>query len=57
MFLDHRRRRWKDKNVKYKEEEFEEVPGTLTLEITMARSQDDNKKKDKRAAYFRQTEL
>ena len=43
--------------VKDQEGQFEELPGTLTLDITMARKQDDNKRKDKRTALFRQTGL
>ena len=31
--------------VKYQEEKFEEVPGSLMLDITMARRQHDNRKK------------
>ena len=37
--------------VKDQEGQFEELPGT------MARKQDDNKRKDKRTALFRQTGL
>ena len=43
--------------VEDQEGESEEFPGTLMLDITMARKQDDNKRKDKRAALFRQTGL
>ena len=31
------------------------LPGTLTLDIIMARRQQDIKKRDKRTAFFRQT--
>ena len=41
--------------VKDQEGQFEELPGTLTLDITMARKQDDNKRRDTRAALFRKT--
>ena len=37
------------------EGEFEQLPGNLTLDIIMTRRQDDNKRKDKRTAFFRQT--
>ena len=43
--------------VKDHEGEFEQLPGNLTLYIIMARRQDDNKRKDKRTAFFRQTGL
>ena len=43
--------------VKYQEGQFEDVPGTLTLDITMARRQHYNKRKDKRTAFFRRTGL
>ena len=41
--------------VKHQEGEFEQLPGILTLDIIMARRQDDNERKDKRTAFFRQT--
>ena len=43
--------------VKDQEGQFEELPGTLTLDITMARRQDHNKRKDKRTALFRRAGL
>ena len=43
--------------VKHQEEKFEEVIGILKLDITMARRQHDNKKRDKRTAFFRRTGL
>ena len=43
--------------VKDQEGQFEELPGTFMLDITMARRQDDNKRKDKRTAFFRQSGL
>ena len=43
--------------VKDQERQFEEVPGTLMLAITLARQQDDNKRKDKWTALFRRAGL
>ena len=43
--------------VKDQEGKFEEVPGILTLFITMTKRQDDNKRKDKRTALFRRAGL
>ena len=43
--------------VKDQEREFGELPGTLMLDIIMARKQHDNKRKDKRTVFFRQTGL
>ena len=41
--------------VKNQQRVFEELPGTLTLDIIMARRQDDKKKRkrDKRTAFFK----
>ena len=39
--------------VKDQQRVFEELPGTLTLDIIMARRQDNNKKRDKRTAFFK----
>ena len=44
-------------DVKHQEEKFEEVLGILKLDITMTRRQHDNKKSDKRTAFFRRTGL
>ena len=43
--------------VKDQERQFEEVPGTLKLAITLARRQDHNKRKDKWTALFRRAGL
>ena len=39
--------------VKDQHRVFEELPGTLTLDIIMARRQDDKKKRDERTAFFK----
>ena len=43
--------------VKHQEEKFEEVLGILKLDISMAKRQHDNKKRDKRTAFFTRTRL
>ena len=43
--------------VKDQERQFKELPGTLTLDIILARSQQDNKRRDKWTTFFRQTGL
>ena len=39
--------------VKDQQRVFEELPGTLTLDIIMARRQENKKKRDKRTAFFK----
>ena len=41
--------------VKDQERQLEELPGTLTLDIIMARRQHDNERRDKRTTFFRRT--
>ena len=43
--------------VKDQERQFKELPRTFSLDIIMARRQQDNKKRDKRTSFFRQTGL
>ena len=39
--------------VKDQERQFKELPGTLLLDIIMARRQQDNEKRDKWTTFFR----